>query len=681
MMQPRDILTLHEKHISKLRANAHLTDVQFDQLIMPLLEKMADYMSVLPASEGHHHSYYTGMFKHALEVGFIAGGEGANMQFVITPKRDASRLIQNRAWETAAAVCGCLHDIAKIETDFVVKGRTQQDQWVPQRMGLGSWASAGGHDRIMMQWRDNRGGLHHTHYTAVLARFMPAELRDYFLEIDPDIIKAMETLYSAQPISPRLSELVKQADHRSTRFDLTNVITAMPEANGPAPHERILNAIEEWLYAGEWTYNTNKGKVWFINGETFVDWEYAYADIVKLIRAETLGISTDKGAIAEHLIKKGSAVAFEQQGVNNDRYWPIAPSRMRRDSGTRKMRWAVKLAVNLAVADTVKQDDGLVGEAVLRYAHENTRVDELRATIPLDNPQSIERETDTTQSRAGATTGEIIELFEHMTEEQRAKVRAVLELNAEPESKTDDETAGTQHTKAAMQNPGDQPNEKPNKPSGAKEAVTTASGEDDEKKRAEREAAVAEIIGKPKPMPRRTSLGEKLDKAQKSNSGNTKKRTGGPTGQIALEAKYGQQVQKIVEALLGIIQATPDKSEKAFAPTDNNKMWLAYPGVLDEVATRVGLVAHRDVYTALREANAINQDAEGRAIHQQDPEGSYLVLQRAITTPLRRELGPNWQAPRRRPKTAEIPNPTASKQRPAAPTFEPNAQADAGDAE
>jgi len=111
-----------------------LSHQQFSQLYLNPIQRYAELVQQLPASETHHHAYLGGMLDHGLEL--VACSLKLRQSYLLptgaAPEDQAS---QTDAWSAGIAYGALLHDIGKIAVDLLVE-RQDGRVWHPWQGSL-----------------------------------------------------------------------------------------------------------------------------------------------------------------------------------------------------------------------------------------------------------------------------------------------------------------------------------------------------------------------------------------------------------------------------------------------------------------------------------------------------------------------------------------------------------------
>lgn len=109
-----------ERLLEHIWQRTSLSRAQFGKLYCAPLERYAELVQHLPASESHHHAYPGGMLDHGLEIVAYALKlrQSRLLPAGTTPEEQAE---QSEAWTTAVAYAALLHDIGKLAVDLHIE--------------------------------------------------------------------------------------------------------------------------------------------------------------------------------------------------------------------------------------------------------------------------------------------------------------------------------------------------------------------------------------------------------------------------------------------------------------------------------------------------------------------------------------------------------------------------------
>jgi len=109
-----------QKLLENIWQRASLSRQQFADLYRRPLERFAELVQQLPASENHHHAHLGGMLDHGLEI--VAYALKIRQTFLLPiGAAPESQSAQAEAWSAAAAYGALIHDLGKIAVDLQVE--------------------------------------------------------------------------------------------------------------------------------------------------------------------------------------------------------------------------------------------------------------------------------------------------------------------------------------------------------------------------------------------------------------------------------------------------------------------------------------------------------------------------------------------------------------------------------
>jgi len=115
--------------IEQIWQRTAVSPAQFTLLYQTPLERYAELVQLLPASESHHHAYPGGLLDHGLEIVICA--LKLRQSHLLPPGSSPEiQTQQAEAWTAGIAYAALLHDIGKLVTDVDVEDQSGQ-RWHP----------------------------------------------------------------------------------------------------------------------------------------------------------------------------------------------------------------------------------------------------------------------------------------------------------------------------------------------------------------------------------------------------------------------------------------------------------------------------------------------------------------------------------------------------------------------
>lgn len=125
----------------------------------PIIDRMASWFHLLPASREHHPVGAGGLLTHSPETTNAAAGLFDRV-IVAQSLTQSERYRYPTVLRWAAIVGAMLHDCAKPMTDLSVTIEHSGSVWNPVQGSLVGWAEQAEGNSYRIRWRPNRAGLH-----------------------------------------------------------------------------------------------------------------------------------------------------------------------------------------------------------------------------------------------------------------------------------------------------------------------------------------------------------------------------------------------------------------------------------------------------------------------------------------------------------------------------------------
>ena len=379
------VLKTQEQLIRELRHSVGLAPESFDALIWPVLERLAGWMHLLPASEAHHHRMMGGLIRHSLEVGWYAARAAEGTVFVpmATP---LERRAREPRWHAAVTIAGLLHDIGKPVSDMAVTNAAGE-QWNPYTDSLIDWLAQKRIERYFIQWRGGRGRRHEQFAGLVAERLLPEETNSWLAEGGPEILEYLLSTITATTTDTHFARIVFDADQASVERDM-RANTSPDEPSLGVPVDRhLLDVMRRLIHDGAWRTNEPGARVWVLNEGVFVVWERATEDILEYLKRDRIpGIPRHPDALADALIERGHADTRVLDDGSWYRYWLVQPACVGRGN-------VVLKALKLASAELIWPESE-PPSVVAAYVGERVKTDHVSSELSVGAaPASIVGDT------------------------------------------------------------------------------------------------------------------------------------------------------------------------------------------------------------------------------------------------------------------------------------------------
>lgn len=225
---------LRQQLLKNVWLRASLSRAQFNTLYLKPLERYAELVQLLPASENHHHAHLGGLLDHGLEImAYALKIRQTHLLPIGAPPESQSA--QAEAWTAAAAYGALLHDLGKIAVDLRVEledGRA----WHP-------WNGPISHPYRFKYVKDREYQLHGAASALVYMQVLDSGILNWlsgFPELWKQLIYLLAGQYEHAGI---LGEIVVQADKASVAQQLGG----NPERALTAPKQSLQRQLADGL--------------------------------------------------------------------------------------------------------------------------------------------------------------------------------------------------------------------------------------------------------------------------------------------------------------------------------------------------------------------------------------------------------------------------------------------------
>ena len=278
---PADELLRHLRAADALDATwrqSRLAAAVWERDLLTAIQRYAQFVQLMPASESHHHAHAGGLLAHTLEM-VLASMTWRNGHFLPSGASIEQIDEERDVWTYVVFFAALLHDIAKPLTDLRIHWRAAQMvealRWTPVAGNLVQLTEGRRDPEYLVEFtpkslRDY--GAHSRLAVTLLGQIAPTTALS-FLARTPQAMDALTQYLSGQDKTSLLARIVARADQASTQKSLLSGSRARFETATSLPLiELLMNALKAMLRSGTalplnrsgaagWVYD---GSVWFV---------------------------------------------------------------------------------------------------------------------------------------------------------------------------------------------------------------------------------------------------------------------------------------------------------------------------------------------------------------------------------------------------------------------------------
>lgn len=400
---------LRQKYLNLLWQQVSMTQDMFNELYKKPIERYAEMVQLLPASESHHHSHLGGMLDHGLEV--LSFSAKLRQSYVLPQNAAPEEQSKQRdAWTAAVIYAALVHDIGKVIVDIEIQLK-DGSRWFP-------WLGVPTQPYKFKYIKGRDYDLHPVMGSFLANYLIPKEAFAWLAEYPEAFSSLMYAMADHKDKSGLLSEIVQKADQNSVTLALGGDVSKLTQKPITSFAKQLVMALRH-LLQHKFKINTPKGPsdgwltedaLWLMSKPT-ADQIRAYlleqgisapSDNPKLFsEMQSLGIieSTNDGTAIWHCrIKADSGwcppKAFSLLRIKPEVAWENLNDRPSIFLG----RVDIENEEQLSSGEEIKEENSIITEFEVKLPVITDTVNKpaLSENIPSQNTQNFETETDMT---------------------------------------------------------------------------------------------------------------------------------------------------------------------------------------------------------------------------------------------------------------------------------------------
>lgn len=315
--------------LQRLFLTAAMPERQFDELIVPAVRKLAEYVHLLPASRATHHTGGGGLLRHGIESGYLAlQACSAHVFKGAGVTTDQRRNLEPR-WRHAVFLAA-LYLPTGIAVSKMRVLDAKGEHWLPFTESLVDWCRRGRVDQYYVEWRDATHDERNALGGLLGTRLISKESLAYICECNgherilQDLNKALSGEVNQ---NSKVQTIARTAIKASAEQDSLSAIPAAYVDTASRPLQRYIYDAIRRLLRSKWTTNRNGARVWVTQEGVHIVWQPASQDIIELLEEDGIeGIPKDPDSLAEILVDHGLAEMCEDSDGEKSLYMEMQVS-------------------------------------------------------------------------------------------------------------------------------------------------------------------------------------------------------------------------------------------------------------------------------------------------------------------------------------------------------------------
>lgn len=297
---------------------------QFEQDIMAVVTRYADFVNALPATASNYYSAPGGLFRLGLDTAFFSL-QATDAQIFEGRGTITQRRHLEPRWRHATFIAGlCATLQPTLNTVSVVA--PDDSCWPSYLLPLSDWLERYPNARFRMIWR-TAGSVDGVQNLYALPHVVPPSVLEYLAERNDVVVPTMLATLSRLPLAnppSTMAALVRRAAVLSIARELRRMAaTQGTPLQGDHLGRLLVDIMHDLAHgAASWVPNSEKARLWHAQDGTYVVWPGAFQDICSYADHERLhGLPSDAHDAVPALERAGMIVRAQEGPL-----WSLRPA-------------------------------------------------------------------------------------------------------------------------------------------------------------------------------------------------------------------------------------------------------------------------------------------------------------------------------------------------------------------
>jgi len=320
---PTQLLSASDDILRRIRLCYGREPQQFEQDVMVIVTRYADFVNALPATASNYFSAPGGLFRLGLDTAFFSL-QATDAQIFEGRATITQRRHLEPRWRQATFIAGlCAALQPTLNTVSVVA--PDDSSWPSYLLPLSNWLARYPHARVRLVWR-TAATVDGVQNLYALPHIVPPGVMEYLAERNDVVVPTMLATLSRLPLANPPSTMAALV-RRAAALSIARELRRMAAAQGTPPQGdhvgRLLVDIMHDLVHGaaSWIPNSSKARLWHAQDGTFVVWPGAFQDVCIYADRERLhGLPPDADDAIVALERAGMIVRAQEGPL-----WSLRP--------------------------------------------------------------------------------------------------------------------------------------------------------------------------------------------------------------------------------------------------------------------------------------------------------------------------------------------------------------------